>query len=291
MIRNILRGIFFFSAIALSSCSTQNKMSSVAVDDDVYNTKAKAGDAPVYAVRQNTYRQDNNNDSQYIDDDYGYYDSYSARLNRFYNNSQFLSSYYDDLYYGGCTPYYSGNSLGFGLGFGLGYGNYGGGYFGYNPYTYYGYNPYWGYSNYGYYGSTIGYGASPYWGTYSYYNVARTYNNPRPYRGSGLPGVGGITSVSNNRSGTMVSYGNNNSYFPVRGNNNVSSGRATNSTNGNNGNSGYARPVRTTEAAPRPVYQPQSQPQTQSAPASSSGSSSSGSSSSGGGGGGRPVRP
>jgi hypothetical protein len=286
MKQNILKGIILIGAIALGSCSTQNKIASSQVpDDDVYYTKAKAGDQPVYAVRQDTYRNDNNGYNNDYQDDYYYYDSYSARLNRFYNYSPFLSSYYDDLYYGQYSPYY--NNYAFGAG--LGYGYYGGGYFGYNPFSYYGYgyNPYFGYSNYGYYGSTIGYGYSPYWGAVSYYNVARTYNNPRPYRGSGqASSVAGV--AYGNRGVNGVSYsGRPSGAYVQRGTQAVGSptiNTARTYNNGNNGNAG--RPVRQSE----PRQQPQYQPQTQSAPPASS-SGSSGASSSGGGGGGRPVRP
>lgn len=298
MKRNILKGMILIGAIALSSCSTQNKLASAQNDlnDDVYGTKAVAGEQPVYAVRQQTYRQDNNADNDYYsnnDNDYYYYDSYSARLNRFYNDSPFLSSYYDDLYYGQYNPYYSGYSFGVGLG----YGNYGGGYFGYSPYSYYGgygYNPYFGYSNYGYYGSTIGYGYSPYWGAVSYYNVARTYNNnkARPYRGTGFPtGVArsGGTGYANN-AGRTQSYNPGGRPAAVSTNN---QGRSTTSYSG--------RPVRpSTNSRPQQVQQqpqqrPQAQPQPQPQPTYSPPPSSSGNSGGGGGersnGSSRPGRP
>jgi hypothetical protein len=278
MKRNILKGMIFIGAIVLGSCSTQNKLASsnnTTADDDVYFTKAKAGDEPVYAERQDSPDNFNNtyHDGSDDDADYYYYDSYAARLNRFYDDAPFLSSYYDDLYYGGYTPYYSG----FGLGIGLGYGGYGGGFYGYDPYSYYGYNPYFGYG--GYYGSTIGYGVSPYWGTYSYYNVARTYNNPRPYRGAGMPTISG--NALGNR-GTTVGYGNSVNNYPLSRPSRTSVSGSTNGVS----NTSYTRPTRvqTPTPQPQPQYQPQAQP-------SGSNSSGGGGSSSGGGGGGRPVRP
>lgn len=281
MKQNILKGMILIGAIALSSCSTQNKLaSSQTPDDDVYYTKAKAGEQPVYAAQQQTYRQDNNgvNDSYGYDDDYYNYDSYSARINRFYNYSPFLSSYYDDLYYGSYSPYYSG----FGLGFGAGFGYYGGGYFGYNPYSFYGgyggfgYNPYFGYSNYGYYGSTVGYGYSPYWGAVSYYNVARNYNRPRPSRGDGNQG-----SVYGSRTG--VAYGGVNRGVSYTGRQPITrnTGYASQGTNSTRPDGSRTQPA--------PVYQPQ--PQTQSVQPSGSSSSGGGGRSGGGGGGGRPGRP
>ncbi|RKR84395.1 hypothetical protein BDD43_4630 [Mucilaginibacter gracilis] len=285
MKRNILNGMILIGAIALSSCSTQNKLASNQNDanDDVYSTKAVAGEQPVYAVRQDNYRQDNG-DNGYDDNDYYYYDSYSARLNRFYNYSPFLSSYYDDLYYGQYSPYYSG----FGLGVGFGYGYFGGGYFGYNPYSYYGgygYNPY--FNNY--YGSTIGYGYSPYWGAVSYYNVARNNNTARPYRGPSVPINTTRSTIGYTNSGRGVQ-----TYNPGG----RPSGVAT-VNNGGNSTSYSGRQARpnSTGYQPQTTTQTQQRPQSQPQPSYTPQPSSSGSSggSSGGGersnGSSRPVRP
>ncbi|WP_345953083.1 hypothetical protein [Mucilaginibacter sp. PAMB04168] len=299
MKRNILHTFVLLSALALASCSTTNKVASnQKVDDDVYFSKAEAGEAPVYRqpVSGDLYTQSNTGDDDY----YYYYDSYSSRINRFGYNSPF--DYYDDYYYG-YSPYAYNNPYGYagvgsygggwglGLGLGYGYGGYGYGGFGYNPWGYgyglgYGYGGL--YSPYSYWGTGYGYGGG-YWGVYSANNtVARA----RPYRGSGFPSsnTGGRTS------GRPVGYNGN---YP----NTMSyPGRRTSSVEGNTYGGNGARPTRGA-ASPQPVYRPQrtevSRPTYQ--PASvdrsmSSGSQSSGSSSSGGGGGGsrgggRPSRP
>jgi len=284
MKRNVYLGMFLIGAIALSSCSTQNKLASAkANDDDVYFTKAKAAEAPAVTAqapatdnyRRNSYSNTDPNSQTY--DDYYMYDSYEARLNRFYGYSPFLN--YNDVWYG-ASPYYTGLTLG--LSFGSGY--YGGMYgYGYSPYysPYYGYGPFgytYGYGGYGGYGIpySYAYGASPYWGTYSYYGTV-------PY--NGIPRPGG-TGVSLGRR-SPIYYGGattpaNPTTRPVRSSSTNPSGTVTGPT--------YTRPTTTTTQQPtytpppRPTYTaPQSYP-------SSSGSSSSGSSS-GGGGGSRPVRP
>lgn len=252
---NITKGLILIGAIALSSCSTQNKLASAKVDagDDVYASKATAGDQPVYAERVNNYQHDSYASSNNNGDDYYNYDSYTARLNRFYD-SPFALSYYDNLYYGGLSPYYTGIGLGLGLG-------YGSGYLGYSPFGY-GYSPFYSYtpySPYGY-GSIYGYGAYPYGGLYSYYNtsnVGSTYYGARPYRG---PGV-----VSN----AYGANGSNPVYTrPVRG-------VSVTTPAPNNGNT-------IQQVRPQPTYQPQ--PVQQNYPSGNSGGGSSG-------GGARPVRP
>jgi len=275
---NITKGLFLIGAIAaLSSCSTQNKLASAKGDsyDDVYNTTAKAGDQPVYAERVSNYRHDDYTTtvSDYSDNYYTY-DSYSARLNRFYN-SPFALSYYDNLYYGSVNPYfnpYFGTGLGLSLSYGIGSGYYGS----YYPYTY-AYNPY--YYNYGsgpLYGlgyGTYGYGGyygSAYGGVYSYYNVG-SYATARPYRGSGLANT------------TLPAAGRSGGYTPPA---NARQPRTT-SVNPSPGNN---TPTIQQVSRPQPVYQPQPsyQPSYQPSSGSSGSSSSSGSS---GGGGARPIRP
>jgi hypothetical protein len=297
MKRNIINGIILVGALALGSCSTQNKIASANVNDDVYGSKVVAGEQPVYVAQTNDYRHDDANT-----EDYSYYDSYTARLNRFYNYSPFVPSYYDDFYYGGLSPYYSGLSVGIGLGYGgYGYSPYGYGGFGYSAYYGgYGYSPYgyggYGYSPYGgYYGSIYGYGASPYWGAYSYGRVVASSGTPRPFRGNGNPGVsygsygrGLSTGYAN---GAGISYGGRPSRVG-----NPYAGR-TGTTNNNGGYTQTSRPSRgdnsTYTRQPQPQAQPQQQPQSYTPPPSNSGSSNSGGGggSRGGGGGGRPSRP
>jgi hypothetical protein len=264
MKRNLIIGILFIGAAALSSCYTANKMASQTTNDDVYYSRATAGDGPEYVPTVASQPEDS-----YADDDYYYYGDYAARINRFDYYSPF--DYCDGFY--GYSPY---NRFGFGLslGFGYNYSPYG---YGYSPYGY-GYSPYYG--GYNYYG--VGYGG---YGGY-YYGGSLAGNNPRPYRGSGSPGTPvtyrgqriGLASAATSRIG----------YYPGRpGNRGVGVNAAGGSANG--------RPSRTSIDNSRPQqvsserYQPPSNSNNNSGRSSSS-SSSSGSSSSGGGGG-RPVRP
>lgn len=263
--------MLFIGAAALSSCSTANKLASQNNNDDVYYSRATAGDAPEYVPTvANQQQQDT-----YADDDYYYYGDYASRINRFDYYSPF--DYSDGFY--GYTPY---NRYGIGLSFGLGY-SYGYNYspygYGYSPYGY-GYSPYYG--GYNYYG--VGYG-----GYGGYYGGSLAGNNPRPYRGSGSPGTPvnyrgervGFASAATSRIG----------YYPGR----PGSRAAGVNTTGGTGNSrpsrasnDYARPQQTSVDR----YQPPSNSNNNSnSGRSSSSGSSSGSSSSGGGGGGRPVRP
>jgi len=294
MKRNITLGILFISAIALSSCSTQNKLATAKVEDDAYFTKAKAGDEATYtaSTEPKTYRQDNYSNSPATTDDYYYYDSYEARLNRFYGYSPYGSSYFNDMYYGSYS-YNPFSPFNYGVGLSLGYGMFGN--YGYSPYGYspYGYSPY-GYSPYGYNPVYAYGGGGNYWGTYSYYNTTPNYGYGniipnRPYRGAGVPG----STVSNNGGG-YTGYGSAGSYPPA---NRPVRTSVVGGSNNNGGTVVNQRPARTTTTQPSPQYTPQQQytpPPQQSntnSGSSNSSSSSSSSSNSSGGGGGRPVRP
>lgn len=302
MKRNILHTVVLFSALALASCSTTNKMASTQVDDDVYFTKAEAGDAPVYRqpIREERYVATDGAEGD--DDDYYYYDSYSSRINRFAYNSPF--DYYDDYYYGyspyaynnfgyGGFGYGGGWGLGIGLGYGyggwgspFGYGGYGYGGFGYGGFGYGGF-----YSPYSYWGTGYGYGGG-YWGTVSANNVVST---ARPYRGAGFPGsnMSGRTASSASSARPVGYRGNypNAMNYP---------GRAANSVNGAaNGNAYGGRPTRIgANGATLPTYRPTrtdvSRPTQQPTFDRGSTSSSGGGNTGGGGGsrgGGRPSRP
>ncbi|GGH23755.1 hypothetical protein [Mucilaginibacter phyllosphaerae] len=278
MKRNLLLGITFIGAIALSSCSVNKTASNSQNNDDVYFSRAKAAEEPEYVTRNNQYDQDGAD--QYSDeDDYFYYDDYASRINRFSYYSPF--GYYDNLY----SPYgYGGYGNGWNVGLGFGYGGYGyGGWGGYGGFGLgwgggYGWGSPWGYSPFGYggfyspysfWGGGYGYGwGGGYWGGYSAFR-----SNPRPYRGNGSN-----TSFANR--GRTAYGGNNNGigYIPNRATRGVS--------NGGNGRPVYGdtratRGVRTD----RPTYQPSVE---RSAPSSFGGGG--GGRSSGGGGGGRPVR-
>lgn len=274
MKRNIISGIILIGALALGSCSTTKLASSqLNQDDDVYFSKAKAGDLPQYVTNIPQQQQNTNDNYNNNDDDYYYYDSYASRINRFNYTSPF--SYYDGFYDGFYSPYTSSFGIGFGVGYGLG------GYYGYSPYySPFGYYGYGYYSPYSYYGT--GYGNSNYWGIYS----GNQSTSPRPYRGSGAPNNSFV-----NRGARPVGYNGN---YPV--NSNYPGRPAVNSTSGSTTNgASTARPARTQA---QPSYQPQprvvqsapapSAPAPAPAPAPSSGGGYSGG---GGGGGSRPARP
>ncbi|MFD0792090.1 hypothetical protein ACFQZX_00595 [Mucilaginibacter litoreus] len=277
MKRNLVLGIIFFGAAALSSCSVNKTASTSRNSDDMYYTKATATEAPEYVA----YNQEANTDDQYDDeDDYFYYDDYASRINRFSYYSPF--SYYDTGYWGYGYPYYG---SGWNLGVGLGYGGYGG--LGWNVGLSYGWGSPWGYGwgspwayspwGYGYYSPYSYWGTGwggGYWGIYSAYNRGTA----RPYRGNGTNG-----STYGNRARSAYGNAGNSGigYIPNRGRNvngNTSTGRPS------YGDPRATRGVR----SERPVYRPDVQ---RSSPQPSSyGGGGGGGGSVGGGGGGRPVR-
>ncbi|RYE19494.1 MAG: hypothetical protein EOP42_28980, partial [Sphingobacteriaceae bacterium] len=85
----ILKGIAMASMVVLGACST-NKFAAQQKDynDDVYFSKAKAGDAVEYASNNRSYRND------------GYYDNYASRINRFGGYSPFAYDGFYNSYYG-----------------------------------------------------------------------------------------------------------------------------------------------------------------------------------------------
>ncbi len=186
----ILKGIAMASMVVLGACST-NKFAAQQKDynDDVYFSKAKAGDAVEYASNDRSYRND------------GYYDNYSSRINRFGGYSPFA---YDGFY----NSYY-GAGLGLGLGYGLG------SLYGYSPYSIY--SPYSLYSPYSYYGGGYyGLGGYGYGGLYSGYGTVSA-NNGRPSRGNGNPNAAYRGSYNNGiNSRTATSSGR--TYNPYGGN-------------------------------------------------------------------------
>ncbi|WP_184549535.1 hypothetical protein [Mucilaginibacter sp. FT3.2] len=301
MKRNIAIGIFLISAIALSSCSTQ-KLATVANNDDVYFSNAKAADEPIYATQPVYNQNDENQQSvqqEEDDDDYFYYDDYSSRINRFSYYSPF--SYYDNLYYGYSNPYYNN---GFSLGFN--YGPYG---YGYSPYGYGGWGLGYGYGGYGYGGWGLGYGFGYGYGGYGggyggiygggYRSGYASSGTPRPVRGTGSPFGGSRPAPSAFGGGTRVASSSRTGIGYIPG------GRTYRPTNGvvnrgnsNNSNTSYSRDASRPTRSAEPIRQQDTRPQTQSverssspSPSPSSSSSSGGGGNSGGGGGGRPVRP
>lgn len=187
----ILKGIVMLSAVVLGACST-NKYAAQQKDynDDVYFSKAKAGDAVEYASNNRSYRND------------GYYDDYSSRINRFGGYSPFA---YDGFY----NSYY-GAGLGLGLGYGLG------SLYGYSPYSLY--SPYSFYSPYSYYGAGYGLGGYGYGGLYSAYGTVSS-NNGRPSRGTGNPNAAYRGTLNSGMTRTSTTggrtYGGSNNQVPA----------------------------------------------------------------------------
>ncbi|MES2378827.1 MAG: hypothetical protein V4553_19705 [Bacteroidota bacterium] len=301
MKRNLLSGIFLISAVALSSCSTMDKIAkSDDMGDDVYFTKAKAGDQFDYVAQYNQQQV-----TPVRNDDYYYYGDYESRINRFSYHSPF--DYQDDYYsyvpYSYYTPVVA------------------------SPYDY-GYNPYYDFGTYsafdfgfGYYGGYDNYSYGSAYSSYVYSGGSRRHS--RGYWGNDGGGTGLAFTPANaayprsrylaNNPGSNSGSSNNGPAF-IRSNgaqtgglysggrpggaNAVYPGRpGTNAvtqtnTQSNTTNTPYVRPV---SENPRPVTQQPvieraAQVQSSPPPSNSGGSSSSGSSSSGGGGG-RPVRP
>jgi hypothetical protein len=287
MKRNIAIGIFLIGAMALSSCST-TKLANTESSDDVYFSKAKAGDDPTYAAAD-TYNQNVDQDQDYNDDDYFYYDDYASRINRFSYYSPF--SYYDNLYYG-----YNNYAFNNGFSLGFNYGPYG---YGYSPYGYggwglglgYGYGG-WGLGlGYGYGWGGLGWGYGGYYGGGYYgggYYGGGYYagGTPRPNRGVGYGRGSGSGTASTPGFGTRVPANSGIGYIP--------GGRGTNNN--------YNRPARTDARPSRSDNQPAraaearqaTQQQPTYTPAPSNNNSGGGTRSSSGGssgGGGRPGRP
>ena len=155
MKRNLLKGIVLIGAIALSSCSTTHKLTGTKnADDDVYYTKASAGDQTEYA---NNYQGYNG------DDDYYYYGDYASRINRF---NYFTPFDYDDSFYYNYSPVNQ-FSLGFTFNSPYGLGPM------YSPFGY-GYMPYYDLGGY----DDIGYGGI--YSAYLYGGGHRWRQNARP---------------------------------------------------------------------------------------------------------------
>ncbi|MCC8426167.1 hypothetical protein [Mucilaginibacter sp. UR6-11] len=314
MKRNLLKGIILISAIALSSCSTMNSLSKTGdAGDDVYYTKAKAGDSfdfnQQYIQPQNDYVRN---------DDYYYYGDYESRINRF---SYFTPFDYDDDFYYSYVPYNTYPNMAYQTNnqvinqpaeyyYEPVYGDLGV----YSAYDF-GYGDFGGYDNYGY---GVAYSTFIYGGgsrathkrSYTYSNKANAGNGPGAFVRTNSSNRNGFGGVSINNDGTVrhaapgliftrANTGRGNSSTPgfsgsrPGGYNAVYPGRpgtnAVTQVSTNNGNTPVIRPQ---SQNPRPVIQ---QPAIErvSAPSQSSSSGSSGSSgsSNSSGGGGRPVRP
>nr|WP_294790438.1 hypothetical protein [uncultured Mucilaginibacter sp.] len=287
-----LKYLIAICAIALSACSTSQKLASTpgVDDDDVYYTQAKAGDQIVYA--DDNYQANTGYNNGYQNDDYYYYGDYASRINRFGYYSPF--SMYNNFYYG-YSPYNRFGWGGYGWNMGLGF-NYGMGY-GYDPFLYggmyspYFYDPYYA-SFYGYgYGLGYGYGYSPWgYGGYGYGYGGYGYGgggflvggfgqrqNPRPVYAGGTA----ATSIRPGRTTIIqTTPGRRPGDLSVQSvTTNGQTTRAVRDTRTRDGNT--ARPE---VQQVRPSYTPP-------APTYNSGGGGGGNSGGGGGGGGRPVRP
>ncbi len=300
MKRNLFTGIFLISAIALSSCSTMDKIAkSDDMGDDVYYTKAKAGDQFDYVAQYNQQQV-----APVRNDDYYYYGDYESRINRFgyYSPFAYQDDYYSYVPYSyytpvaspydyGYNPYYDfGTYVAFDFGFGYygGYDNYGYG----TAYSTYLYNGGSRRHGRGYWGNGGGTGLAFAPANAAYPRSRYLANNPGsgPSTGSG-PAFVRAGSVPTNGLYPNSRPGGTNAVYPGRPGTNSAIQTSTTT------NTGQRQPyVRPQSENPRPtVQQPTIQrsapPQVQSAPASNSGGSSNSGSSSSSGGGGRPVRP
>jgi hypothetical protein len=283
MKRNLLKGIILISVVALSSCSTTNKLAGTKnVDDDVYFTKAKSGDYMVYASdnQQNNYSGDN---------DYYYYGDYASRISKFNYFSPF--DYNDDFYYNysSYSPYSSLSPLPNTTASVADYDDYSSQAYNigamYSPYDY-GYSDYYmgGYDDLGYgniYSSYIfgGGGSRRSSRGHNYARMINRANGNTAGNSSGAP-----LTFHKGRTG-VVNSGSTTAYYPGNPN--------RNSTNGSTAVNGYNnRPIRSVNDNPRQAVQSVDRPQAQQSISNSNSSSgSSGNSSSSAGGGGRPVRP
>lgn len=288
MKRNLLQGIILISAVALSSCSVNNKLAGATTGDDVYYTKAKAGDALDYT---NNYSAQQNNYT--ADDDYYYYGDYASRINRFNYYTPF--DYDDDFYYS-----YSGYDAPTApdVDYNLSYDNsYTPDYnFAdvYSPYDY-GYYDFGGYDDFGYGTMYItnlfgggGSGRRYHGKQYSHPTNNGSRGGLTLARANGRTGhTGGIryTGITRGGAGNAIYSGrqNNSVIYPGRSNNNNNIGSRNPAVN----NARAVRPDNT-----RPITQQVERTFTPQSPSPSySGGGNSGGGASSSGGGGRPVRP
>jgi hypothetical protein len=313
----LLTGLLAWTTLVVTSCSAPRMAQQASIDDDVYNSTARAVEYQKPARTQAQQYLDE--DTSYTaEDDYGTSDpyadmNYSSRINRFYYGGPFRS-YYDPYFDGfyGYNPYYSGFSLGIGFGYGFGgWGGWGspfmGGYWG--PYSSFGYSPFWGYSSWpygGYYGGYYGGGylGGYYGGGYLVGNRGNVSYGGRPSRGreNGASYTGGGAGFGMGAGATRTINGN-----VVNGRSRserYGAGRGVSGVNPNRGatldartrtNNGVGRPTRSGEVTPTRSTRPperynaptRSERPTYSAPSNYGGG---GRSMGGGGGASRPSR-
>jgi hypothetical protein len=187
MIKKFIHLLAIPSILFLGSCASTKIAQLTDSNDDVYYSIAKAREVdPVIFVNKEETRSSNyvTADELYGDSysDYGYYNDYTSRFNRFRTYAPSLG-YYNNLYGNNFDPFFSNSYFpssyfggsSFNIGLGLGYGAYN-----YNPWRNYGYN----------YGFNYGYGYN-FWGPYSYYNSFNSYafGNGNGYYGGNYSGI------------------------------------------------------------------------------------------------------
>jgi hypothetical protein len=187
MIKKFSHLLAISSILFLGSCASTKIAQLNDSNDDVYYSIAKAREVdPVIFVNKEETRSSNyvTADELYGDSysDYGYYNDYTSRFNRFRTYAPSLG-YYNNLYGNNFDPFFSNSYFpssyfggsSFNIGLGLGYGAYN-----YNPWRNYGYN----------YGFNYGYGYN-FWGPYSYYNSFNSYafGNGNGYYGGNYSGI------------------------------------------------------------------------------------------------------
>lgn len=185
----------------MGSCATTKTAQKIDHDDDVYYSVAKAKEFVPQTIVQN----ENKRTKEYVTDenlygdvrdDYGYYNNYTSRFNRFGTFTPSLG-YYNSLYGYNYDPFYSNMYFpnnyfamsSYNLGIGLGFNS-----FNYNPWRNFGYNygfgsNYWGPYTYNPYNSyAFGYGNGYYGGAYAGIYSSPAFNTPnyraRPGRSS-----------------------------------------------------------------------------------------------------------
>jgi hypothetical protein len=281
MKKKLVNGIALVALALFGSCSATSQLArkESAFNDDVYYSRAKAGDQFNYFA--------GSSDQPYTgDDDYYYYGDYASRLSRFANYSPF--DYSDNFYYN-YVPY--NNGFGDGLAYNPDY------YYGYgqpnnlttvnSPYIYspydYGYSPFdmGGYDDFGYGDLYI---AGLFGGGGGYYSYGGSYTRRHTTGSTTVASIGYNPNVRGIRTTQSPGVTRIAAYYPGNPTLNLNAGMARNLTTVN-GNNTVSRPTRDNNY--RPIQQNNTPPPTYSAP--SSGSTSSGTSNSGGGG--RPVRP
>lgn len=299
---HLFTSMLALATIVVTSCSAPRMAQQSTIDDDVYNSTAKAKiytPAPVKPSQQSAAVID---EEEYAESDYygtsdPYYDmDYSSRINRFYYSSPWRN-YYDPYFYSGWYPQ---NGWSVGIGYSPFYNNYWN-----SPYSGWGFasSPFWGWNNWGWNSNFYGggyYGGGFYGGGYygGGFYTGRTTNVPdyrsRPglgrengvgsYRNSlGRPSTGRAATRSDANGNVISRQTRAERYAAENGNPGAPSRTSNRRTQETAQPADNRRPART-ETAP-PARQPESRPSYSPPPSrGSSGSGSSGSGSSGGGG-------